>query len=82
VLSATYWGGERDRLFHVVVDGRRIATQGLHGEFPGEFIEREYELPRDLMRGKAQVRVRFQPESGHTAGPVFGCRILAANGAR
>jgi hypothetical protein len=24
------------------------------------------------------VRIRFQPESGHTAGPVFGCRILAA----
>ena len=78
VLSATYWGGERDRLFHVEVDGRRIATQRLHGEFPGEFIAREYALPRELLRGKERVRIRFQPESGHTAGPVFGCRILAA----
>jgi DUF1680 family protein len=78
VLSATYWGGERDRLFHVVVDGGRIATQRLHGEFPGEFIVREYVLPREFLRGKERVRIRFQPESGHTAGPVFGCRILAA----
>ena len=78
VLRATYWGGERDRLFHVEVDGRRIATQRLHGEHPGEFIERDYALPADLLRGKERVRIRFQPESGHTAGPVFGCRILEA----
>ncbi len=42
VLQATYWGGERDRVFHIEVDGHRIATQGLQGEHPGEFIEREY----------------------------------------
>ena len=65
------------RLFHVEVDGRRVATQRLHGELPGEFIVREYVLPRELLRGKERVRIRFQPESGYTAGPVFGCRILA-----
>ncbi|HEU4515852.1 MAG TPA: DUF6805 domain-containing protein, partial [Steroidobacteraceae bacterium] len=78
LLRATYWGGERDRLFHVEVDGRRIATQRLHGEHPGEFVERDYVLPPELLRGKDRVRIRFQPESGHTAGPVFGCRILVA----
>jgi DUF1680 family protein len=80
VLRATYWGGERDRLFHVEVDGRRIATQRLHGEHPGEFIEREYPLPPELVHGKDRVRIRFQPQAGYTAGPVFGCRILAADG--
>jgi hypothetical protein len=81
VLRAIYWGGERDRLFHVEVEGRRIATQRLHGEHPGEFIERDYALPAELLRGKERVRIRFQPESGHTAGPVFGCRILPAQAA-
>ena len=78
VLRATYWGGERDRVFHIEVDGRRIATQRLQGEHPGEFIERDYALPLEQVRGRKTVRIRFQPEAGHTAGPVFGCRILAA----
>ncbi len=77
VLRATYWGGERDRVFHIEVDGRRIATQSLQGEHPGEFIERDYALPPEQVRGRTTVRIRFQPETGHTAGPVFGCRILA-----
>jgi hypothetical protein len=79
VLRASYWGGERDRLFHVEIDGLRIATQRLQGEHPGEFIERDYALPRAALAGKRTVRVRFQPEPGHTAGPVFGCRILAGD---
>jgi DUF1680 family protein len=78
VLRATYWGGERDRAFHVLVDGERIASEQLLGESPGAFIERDYALPARLVGDKAQVRVRFQPETGFTAGPVFGCHILAA----
>jgi uncharacterized protein len=77
VLRATYWGGERDRVFHVVVDGERIATVRLAGEHPGEFIDRDYAIPIALLRGKDHVRVRFEPEPGHTAGPVFGCRVIA-----
>lgn len=77
VLRATYWGGERDRVFHIEVDGRRIATQRLQGEHPGEFIERDYALPLAEVKGRDKVRIRFRPQSGHTAGPVFGCRILA-----
>ena len=81
LLRATYWGGERDRLFHVEIDGVRIATQRLQGEQPGEFIERDYALPMERLAGKSQVRVRFQPEPGHTAGPIFGCRILSVRAA-
>ena len=80
VLRASYWGGERERLFHIEVDGARIATQRLQGEHPGEFIERDYAIPDRLTSGKDRVRIRFEPEAGHTAGPVFGCRILPSRG--
>lgn len=79
-LQATYWGGERDRHFHIEIDGVRIATQRLEGEHPGEFITRDYPIPPALIAGKRRVRVRFQPETGHTAGPAFGCRIYRSNG--
>lgn len=80
VLRATYWGGERDRVFYIEVDGVRIASQRLQGEQPGEFIERDYALPMDRLAGKSCVRIRFLPETGFTAGPIFGCRILATGG--
>jgi DUF1680 family protein len=77
-LQATYWGEERRRHFHILVDGLKIASQKLDGEVPGEFIVRSYPLPAELTRGKSDLRVRFDPEPGHTAGPVFGCRLLRA----
>lgn len=78
VLQTTYWGGERDRLFHIEVDGVRIATQRLHANAAGRFIDVDYPVPPELTAGKDRVRVRFTPESGHTAGPVFGLRLLRA----
>lgn len=77
-LQATYWGGERDRLFHIEIDGTRIATQRLHGEARGRFIEVDYPIPLELTRGKDKVRVKFVPETGHTAGPAFGVRVFHA----
>ncbi len=74
-LKATYWGEERKRLFHILVDGTRIASETLGYNKPGEWMERDYAIPQELLRGKATVIVRFEPEKGHTAGPVFGCLV-------
>ncbi|MDE1149393.1 MAG: glycoside hydrolase family 127 protein [Azospirillaceae bacterium] len=79
VLQATYWGDERKRLFHILVDGTRIATQKLDAERPGEFFDVEYAIPANLTAGKSSVVIRFEPETGHSAGPVFGCRVVAAS---
>ncbi|MGF7151450.1 hypothetical protein FHS96_005116 [Sphingomonas zeicaulis] len=77
-LQATYWGEERSKLFDILVDGTRIATQRLDGAVPGEFFDRDYAVPEDLTRGKDSVLIRFQPADDTTrCGPVFGVRILA-----
>jgi hypothetical protein len=75
-LKATYWGQERKRLFHILVDGKRIASETLGYDKMGEFIERDYPIPPELLKGKSTVIVRFEPEKGHTAGPVFGVLIF------
>ncbi len=74
VLQATYWGDERARKFHILIDGKRIATQALRPDKP-VFFDVDYEIPEELTRGKQNILVRFEPEPGNTAGPVFGCRV-------
>lgn len=76
VLKATYWGEERKRLFHILIDGKRIASETLGYNKPGEFVEIDYSIPMELLRGKKTVTVRFEPETGSAAGPVFGCLIF------
>jgi len=77
MLQATYWGEERNKLFHILIDGTRIATQALQRERPGAFFTIDYPIPEALTRGKEQVMVRFEPAEGlNRAGPVFGVRIF------
>jgi hypothetical protein len=75
ILQASYWADERKRLFHISIDGVRIASQTLKPDKP-VFFEVDYPIPEALTRGKQAVEVRFEPEPGNTAGPVFGCRIF------
>ena len=76
VLQTSYWGEERNRDFYISIDGERIAHVKLDGRNPGVFIDQEYAVPERLTTGKASVVVRFDPEPGHTAGPVFGVRLF------
>lgn len=77
LLQATYWGGERDRDFDILIDGQKIATQHLNDhENPGRFYDVTYPVPEALTKGKKSVRVRFVPHDRNTAGPVFGVAML------
>jgi hypothetical protein len=76
-LQATYWGEERDRKFTILVDGTTVATEQLSGAGPSDFIERDYSIPLTLTNEKAVLRIRFEPEAGFSAGPVFGLRLYA-----
>jgi hypothetical protein len=76
-LQATYWGEERDRRFTIRVDGTVIASEQLSGAGPSDFIERNYLIPAALTADKKELRIRFEPETGFSAGPVFGLRLYA-----
>lgn len=78
VLQATYWGGERDRTFDIMVEKVKVATQQLGNDHPGKFFDVQYPLPEGLTRGKATLQVRFVPHDRNTAGPVFGVVLFTA----
>jgi hypothetical protein len=76
-LAATYWGSdESNRVFDILVEGTRVATQTLERNRPGAFFVETYPIPPELTRGKEKVTVRFQAHPGKTAGRVFECRIV------
>jgi hypothetical protein len=76
-LRVKYWGSDGAvREFDILVDGRKLATQKLENNKPGEFYHETYRLPRELTRGKDRLTVKFQAHPGKTAGGVFGCAML------
>lgn len=77
-LSVMYWGSDGGpRVFDILVDGTRIASERLNANADGRFYFEEYAMPRLLTDGKASVVVRFEASpNGGVAGGVFDLRML------
>lgn len=76
-LLCAYWGSDAGgRVFDILVDGERIATQRLNNNQPGEFFDVEYPLPETLTRGKERITVKFQAHPNAMAGGVFDVRVI------
>lgn len=76
ILVCTYRGSEgRNRVFDVVVNGEKVATQTLEYH-PSELFDFEYPLPEQLTRGKERITVKFQAHTDATAGSVFDVRVV------
>lgn len=76
-LLCSYWGSDfGSRVFDILVDGEKVATQTLDNNKPGEFFDVEYRLPERLTRGKQRVIVKFQAHPKAMAGGVFDVRMI------
>ena len=75
-LRVTYWGSDGGRVFDILVDGEKLATQKLNDNQPDQFYDEVYPLPDELTQGKERVTVKFQAHPGNTAGGVFGLRTM------
>jgi hypothetical protein len=75
-LVVTYRGGEgRRRVFDILVDGEKIATETLPYH-PTELLDMEYPIPDATTRGKTRIVVRFQPQDQAATAQVFEIRML------
>jgi hypothetical protein len=84
-LIATYYSGDRRAMpadFEIQVDGQRVAAQQLKLSDPQRFLDIEYPVPADLVRGKSKVTVRFQAKTGSQIATVFGLRMIRGDAAR
>lgn len=77
-LVVMYWGSDAGpRVFDILVDGTRIASERLNANADGRFYFERYPVPRSLTRGKSSVIVRFEASpNGGIAGGVFDLRML------
>lgn len=76
-LYLTYWGSDRGgRVFDILVDGRKIATQRLENNRPEKFYEEAYPVPTELTAGKQTITVRIQAHPSHMAGGLYGARLV------
>jgi uncharacterized protein len=76
-LWVTYWGSDgNNRVFDLLVDGQKLATQRLERNKPDQFFDEVYRIPVDLTRGRDKVTIRFQARPGAWAGGVFGLRVM------
>jgi DUF1680 family protein len=76
-LQLTYWGMDnRGRVFDVLVDGEKIATEDLNKYKESRFYDISYPIPPALTKGKQQVKVTFQAKANNSAGPVYGVRSV------
>lgn len=76
-LVVTYWGGDGGRSFDILADGKLLATQELKAEKPGEFIEKRYAIPADVLTAAANGRVTIKfVAKVWVAGGVFDVRLM------
>lgn len=78
VLYVLYSGNEHgNRTFDIKVNGKTLVTENLAGKWNRDSFEAmRYPLPADLLEGRKQITVTFEPHPGNYAGGIFDLRLL------
>ena len=80
-LAVTYSGGDSGRTFDIFANDTRIATQELKGEKPGQFTEKRYLIPAEVLTSAEEGRVTIKfVAKVWLAGGVFDVRLMRSNG--
>jgi len=76
-LACMYWGSDGPgRDFDILVDDKKIATEHLNQNQPGQFFNVTYDIPTDLTKDKDKITVKFRAHSWRTAGGLYECRTM------
>ena len=77
-LMVRYWGNENgNRTFDILIDGHVLTTENIVGKWKREaFVNAEYTIPAEWVKGKQVINVRFQSKPGTVAGGIFYVRLI------
>lgn len=77
-LMVRYWGNENgNRSFDILIDGHVLTSENIVGKWGREaFVNAEYAIPTEWLKGKLVINVRFQSHPGTVAGGVYHIRLI------
>jgi DUF1680 family protein len=80
-LIIRYWGNERgNRKFDILIDDEKLVTENIAGKWNQQkFQDVEYVIPETMIKGKKNIRVKFQAQPGNAAGSVYYIRLVRKN---
>ena len=78
LLMVRYWGNESGkRAFDILIDNQLIAAENLSNKWgKDEFVNVEYKIPTEILKGKRSVTVTFQGKVNNVIGGVFKVRLI------
>ena len=76
-IICAYWGMDnRDRIFDIMVDGVKVATENLNKFKENKFYYITYPVPGELTQNKQEVTVTFTSVRNNNVGPVYEIRMV------
>jgi hypothetical protein len=77
-LIVRYWGAEwGNRKFDIYIDDEKLTTEDNTNRWnQSQFQNIEYKIPGSMLKGKENIRLKFQALQGNTAGAVYHIRLV------
>lgn len=78
ILVVKYWGAEwGNRKFDIYIDNEKLISEDNTGRWNlSRFQHVKYSIPGSMLKGKANIVVKFQSLPGSTAGAVYYVRLV------
>ncbi len=76
-LRVTYFGGDKNRHFDILVNNILLKTIHLDGSRGDTFFHEDYPIPENILKENAEVlNVKFEAHEGSVAGGIYYLRLL------
>lgn len=77
-LLLTFYGGDHNEGFNLLVEGRRLTTIRLQGDAKDAFVDRKIALPKDVAQAAVRrgITIKLVASTGRRTSGLFGLRLL------
>lgn len=78
ILRITYFGGDKDRNFDILLNNKLLNTVKLDGSKENVFYDVDYEIPNEVLNDLPdnQMTLKFVAHEGSVAGGIYYIRLL------